>query len=864
MPEQERAAVVKNNQSHLQLMVVGILLLLACGAVAQVSPPVDYALIFGDMENVLGAALVDTSTEPDTDLWHDHGGANGIWRSVPGQIGPGFVKVDNDGNGIYDDDHFAFLQSLLNAEGCTAGLNAAQLNNIRTSFDQMRAAINSFEITLSNIQIRNGGITVPNQNISITTGAEACIDTLIGEQCFDVPSLWGEDGVLNDADPRLDDYLRDLGAGYTTMGDAQALAYFQGLVAQIVIKYIPILVDNLLADLKSGGKAYVAPDVKWDFEKAYTVPCNQITTLTKHVCITDPIEICVDITVTNTDQCAAIQSFINNFNSPPHTSYGSLLAAGGNLNGIAPTNLGSYTAAGGVVANWLIRENLDNPASLVITTQPAGNYSGSGPGDPLCTGNWTFTVGMEYTNFAYTYYWYQGPNPGSLALAETTSVPQRVLTSLPYGITYHQVRIAGPWTGGCALPQVTSSTVGLRVVPPITFIGTPPTRIDIPDGEYYEDYPVGAIIGDSSPLTFTWYRKRAIDTDFLEYSVTNDGVLMIRLDMSGAQTSDSGQYYVHVSSDVYGHSVDSPVIRVNVVTFPTDAYDPLAQAGPQGRTLIATNSGSPATIQIFTGETPPRMNVNGTNILGEVAAATVEVGVATFRFEQVNVQYANVTIMTGSNRPLSILSAGDLNWGNVTITVPPGYMGGGAAGNRGLGGNGGSGGSGGAGGIAGPGGNGGSSVQSTSGTANAGSPGGNGSIGYAGTNPSGTLGDGVAGQDGTDGGAGFNDLASTFGAKGVKGAYAQNRGTPGAGGAYGTAGNGGAPGNNAGDNGSPTGGSSPTIAATAGSKPVKPSSAGSGQIGGVGGDATYSQRARDAYAKLTLIAGPGGGGGGGG
>ena len=417
-------------------------------------------------------------------------------------------------------------------------------------------------------------------------------------------------------------------------------------------------------------------------------------------------------------------------------------------------------------------------------------------------------------------------------------------------------------TGACGTLTATSPVVAVKTVPKITITSNPPTRLQVMEGQVYTEYPADATIADSSALTYQWYRKTDADADYVLFGAPqSDSLLNIPEDPGqpgGAVAADSGQYFCRITSNTWGNSVDTTVMRVSVTSFSTDVYDPYAGLGHQNRTLIAT-SGEVITINTNTLV----MNVSGTNYMGEAGAMGVNAsatypGVAVFRFLDVNVTNATVTV-TG-DRPLSILSAGDMVWG-VALNVPAGQLGGGIGGSAGSGGSGGGGGGGGGGGLVGAGGKGGDGVTGDAGAiAPNGNQGGTGDAGTAG----GTGQAGYSGTAGNVGANGFNDQSSTVGAAGARGLSTRDGGLGGAA-ASGTSGaNGGAGGVGGTGGGRQTTGSVGIVGSAGSSVTSTPANGGGGATGGSGGAADYSATATDAVNKLTLIAGPGGGGGGGG
>ncbi|HOH29618.1 MAG TPA: hypothetical protein PLC40_08085 [Candidatus Hydrogenedentes bacterium] len=70
----------------------------------------------------------------------------------------------------------------------------------------------------------------------------------------DIPSLWGDDGLLNEAAPGLGEDLRDLLAAYLTIGQQGGVDYMQALIFQTFYRgVLPNIMDLVLGLLDFKG-----------------------------------------------------------------------------------------------------------------------------------------------------------------------------------------------------------------------------------------------------------------------------------------------------------------------------------------------------------------------------------------------------------------------------------------------------------------------------------------------------------------------------------------------------------------------------------------------------------------------------------
>jgi hypothetical protein len=255
-----------------------------------------------------------------------------------------------------------------------------------------------------------------------------------------VDSLWGEGNVLDSANADFDDYLRDLGAAYMTLGDADGMDYFQGLIAQSIIGYLPMLMQKLLASAKE-GKA--DPDLPvydpWadSASKSYTIPCAGIADIDADISSSG---VSVHLHIDHNWICSCVQAFINHLNCAEFTCKGSLLKATGNLNGVSPTNLNSYISASRNRQTFLYREWAGYRNPILIEVQPVGDTSGT----LMFGGNYSLGVGVDdLSGEPYRYQWYSGAAPGSLSAISGQTNPLLALNSLDFtGSRYYRVDVS--------------------------------------------------------------------------------------------------------------------------------------------------------------------------------------------------------------------------------------------------------------------------------------------------------------------------------------------------------------------------------------------------------------------------------------
>ena len=275
---------------------------------------IDYDFVFGNLEDIIVRQLPNWT-------------AASAWDDVLYQLGPGFEDLDNDANGIDDDDHFDLLAAVVNGTGSSlAGVPQGNIDSVRNAFNFNAAKIQQIQFTIPGVKVRLsncGGFTVYDG--SVTTGSSL---TVYGQK-IDIPSLWV---LLNDESPLLKEALVNLVAGYMTVGDTSSVQHLQSLLGVIVQRFIADVLPSLISRADGTetevGTRGCSPNI------AITVPVDVVG------------NVCVQISGCNVD--TGVNNFIGRLNCSEFQCRSSIIGAGGNLNGTGSTNLGSYEAAGGI------------------------------------------------------------------------------------------------------------------------------------------------------------------------------------------------------------------------------------------------------------------------------------------------------------------------------------------------------------------------------------------------------------------------------------------------------------------------------------------------------------------------------------
>ena len=522
------------------LFLLGCVAALLCGtpnmAAAQCpSGQLDFDYDLGTLDDLLGAVLEDPDT--GTNLWAN--GSPPVWQAIPGQVGPGFAGVDNDGNGINEDDHFDMLAAIINGNDAQVlgNINPATVSAIRNAFVANKTKVRTLQVTLNNIKINATalGFVNINETISVTTGQQACIPVPIaGDQCFDVPPLWGEGGILYDTDPQLEERLVNLAAGFMTIGDPAGEAYFQNVLGQVTLSALNALVPALLEDLKSapaGGDKAVA--------------CNTIQAIDQDVSLTDPVQIEGNIRVEAIDICNAINVFIAKFScSQGFNCQTAFLAASGNLNGAGTNNLTSYLNSTDR-QDWLERESIINPP-LQITQNPAGATVESGTPTTLA---YEFTGGAAAASYAFRW---ETIDAGTFVATGTAASTEDLVFDYPLaGNTnlYSGVVCDGLWQRRTQPAQLTVNAGTFRITQ------QPQGATGLVPGTSFS-LSVGVRGGGSLP-NYQWQFDNGGGGGFV-----NVGGNSATLSFPSIDLPDTGQYRCIISGDT---SLTSSTVAVQVV-----------------------------------------------------------------------------------------------------------------------------------------------------------------------------------------------------------------------------------------------------------------------------------------------------------
>lgn len=561
---------------------------------APISPTVDFDTMLSNLPTILDEVLDGN--------WS--GGATPFYQRV-GMSSPNFVDADLDGNGINDDDQLAMLELILNEEGCLSNIPSATQTAIKNAYATTRDYIenrvngggvaNGIQITLNNVQLTENSGTIDictGSNYNITTGTSSTnVGLNLSGLCWlgsaytltlPVDSLWGEGNLLHDASATglLDDYVRDLAAAYITMGDYNGVSYpgidfFQKLIAEVVVGYIPVLIDNLLPDKSASFEMASYERASTGLDK-YTVTCSTVPTVDinydyyyEELSLTVPLR----IYVSSTNLCNSINGFIGNFvcGTSRDCSNRTRLAYNGDMNQDGTSNRGTYQIAGGNRDLFLSREWIYYPNPITFSTQPVGNIA---PNPvvviPFNGSNWPLSAVLDASDQSkpHSYQWYRGTSPGSLSvLSGATSRTYTVLSSLP-GTYYYQLRAADPC--GTAAVGLTN-IVGVKVEPPnISVTGPTPSSATLPFNGGVT-LTVNANNGGFGTFSYAWKRNVGSGTE-------NIGSNQNTYVLSNAVLEDAGSYWCVVSSVEYGNSATSGTSVISV-SLPTIDIDPQPVGG---------------------------------------------------------------------------------------------------------------------------------------------------------------------------------------------------------------------------------------------------------------------------------------------
>ena len=296
------------------------------------------------------------------------------WDDVLYQQGPYFVDLDNDANGIMDDDHFDFLAAVLDGTPTSlTGVPQENIDTVRSAFASNRAYTSTIEFTLPRVQGKVFGIKIYDG--PLTTGGSISLP-FVGEQT--IPSLWE---LLNDESPVFKEGLLDLISGYMTIGDATSVEHLRSMIGVIIERFIVDKLPEILANLKSAGALQdlaINEEINWEgYEKPVAKSVKGAPDLNFTVTISG---FDVNIIIAGSDIDTGVNTFINNFSCTNYSCQSAILGAVGDLNGDVTANGTSYVNAGGDRQGFMLNEGIVDPP-LEITLQPLSQTVNAG--DPV-------------------------------------------------------------------------------------------------------------------------------------------------------------------------------------------------------------------------------------------------------------------------------------------------------------------------------------------------------------------------------------------------------------------------------------------------------------------------------------------------
>jgi hypothetical protein len=494
----------------------------------------DYDYNLGITQLLLDRLLVDPNTQQS--LWSAP--VNPLWQQIPGQQGPGFLGVDNSGDGIQDDDHFDLLAAIIDGDASVvAGLDPGDVATIRAAYDANAAYLQTREITINNVNIT---ALIVNITRNVTTGGTVDVP-IVG--ATDIPSLWGvneanpDDGLLSSADPNLERLLIDLGAGYMTIGGTTNVDYLQAFVAQITLSVIRFVLPALLSDLKSA--AGIAPDAEWQLisanlvdeaidDKAFTVSCTGIQAIDVTV---DVEGISARIRVPAVEICNALQRFVDEFNCTAFDCLPELLSASGDLDGDGTSNLDSFDASADR-QEFLANESIANPP-LQITTMPAdvNVLAGAAVSIPL-----PLAGGQEGGTASYRW---------DITDSESLSPTLQIATSASLDYPYAVPGNTAYYTGAACDNLWVRRSVPFDLIVGAQAFQITAQPVGILDRAPGDSHTLNvAVTGGALPPTFQW-QFSADDTVYDDI----DGATSATLVLDPLELADSGYYQCVITGD---------------------------------------------------------------------------------------------------------------------------------------------------------------------------------------------------------------------------------------------------------------------------------------------------------------------------
>lgn len=550
------------------------------------------------------------------------------------QGSPAFPGLNHIEDNIKDDDLLALLQKVLENDACVRELlGGSFVDSVRNQFYANQQLVQTFEtyftfklndstrISLDYILSANDrpAWTDPatlytgqgGQNLTI------CVDSgifIVGTTCLsitdfepaglEIPSLWGDDGLLNsEVAPGLGDDLRDLIAAYLTIGKQGMADYMQAVVFQTFYRGVLPNIMDLVLSLINFKEDYAPMIEAWlppiDFEalkneKAYDPGTVSNITVAKD--LVPDLRICIDAdppcssnyvqlnyvnaTVSNIKP-GVVQYWLNKYQLGQNgfgTGFASRLAATGDLNLNGTTNYQDYVTAGMNRAQWFVTAGAGVQfywtSDLIQPAAPI-NYGVQANFKAEATGG---------SGGPITYKWYAGPTPSTLTevVGETGTTYNPVINfySTP-GNTQTRYYKAVASTAAC------SSTIDLNSTTVVVTGGDPPpiTIYTQPvGGQYQPGQNVTLTIAagvSAGTLSYQW-QKYNTGTTAWDNIVGATGT---SLAITGITAANAGNYRCVVSNIIAGkddkanaaYSVNSNEVTLEVA--PTIVIDPQPVGG---------------------------------------------------------------------------------------------------------------------------------------------------------------------------------------------------------------------------------------------------------------------------------------------
>ncbi|MCX8065335.1 MAG: immunoglobulin domain-containing protein [Candidatus Hydrogenedentes bacterium] len=338
-----------------------MLILLCVSGLILIHPPI-YSQCFRDQYDIdFILSTLDRVIVDFLPTWLDHydeygNPVPGAWRQVEYQTSPYFSNADNDGNGIYDNDHFDLLGAVLDGhlQYVLGSLNSNDVQKIRSDFAYNKVVVESLQITIRNIKVQYGSLS---GTTSITTGdPDVCVKlgggvlTLCVSQFVEdfegVPTLWQ---LLEEQSPLFKNAMVNLIAGYMTIGEDTGIRHLKSLFRVIIYTVLKDVLPTILENVKTDDIV-----IELDLNGQRVV-----------------------ITIYGSEIDRSIEEFVSNFNCTKFRCNPLLLGASGDLNRDSRTNYSSYVLANMNRQSWMTNESIQNPP-LKITQPPQSQSVVSG------------------------------------------------------------------------------------------------------------------------------------------------------------------------------------------------------------------------------------------------------------------------------------------------------------------------------------------------------------------------------------------------------------------------------------------------------------------------------------------------------